>query len=75
MLDNLKKYCIDENQLEVIETILMKEEKSKQFIANNYNISDILRKFDSITIDFIEFCNFMPKILVRIYLYNYIFLK
>lgn len=66
-MDNLKKYCLDENQLEVIETIILKEEKANQFLANNYNIIDIIRKFDSISIEFIDFFNIMPKILVKNY--------
>jgi hypothetical protein len=63
-LDNLKKYCLDENQLENLENIILKQEKSNQFMANNYNIIDILRKFDSISINFIDFFNIIPKILV-----------
>ncbi len=63
-MDNLKKYCLDENQLENLENIILKQEKSNQFMANNYNIIDILRKFDSISINFIDFFNIIPKILV-----------
>jgi hypothetical protein len=63
-LDKLKKYCLDENQLENIENIILVQEKSNKFMENNYNIIDVLRKFDSISINFIEFFNLMPKILV-----------
>lgn len=63
-MDKLKKYCLDENQLENIENIILVQEKSNKFMENNYNIIDVLRKFDSISINFIEFFNLMPKILV-----------
>ena len=43
----------------------MEEKKANLFMANGYNIIDVIRKFDSISIEFIDFFDIMPKILVN----------
>ena len=55
---------MDEDQLESIEKILYKEAKLNEFLEKNYNICDILKTYDSIKIDFLEFYAIMPKVLV-----------
>lgn len=63
-MENLKKFVIDEDQRESIEKILYKETKLQEFIEKNYNISDILKIYDSIKLDFLDFYYLMPKISV-----------
>jgi len=47
---------------------LYKEAKLNEFLDKNYNIIDLLKQYDSLKIDFLEFYTMMPKILVNIFL-------
>lgn len=72
LLEKLLKYCNDEDQYEMLQNVLKKDNKMQEFLTKNYNIIDFLNLYDSINVPFLDFYNIMPKITVR-YIYINLF--
>lgn len=58
------KFVKDEEEYNLLSDIVHSEEKFRKFEEQNNNIVDVLKKFESIQMKFIDFYNLVPKISV-----------